>query len=309
VHHDAVSLVVMPEDEEVITKKNFEILNALGDSLFFNREGRVHEIDRTHWKGYRHGSHVSQHSTLFEAAVIGMNVQKERLVVGCMVFKPHQRLHLGAEAEVWSGQWFGRPAVRKQRRPRSWRHPNLDHRLGVRRMISEARLLIRTRKAGLSVPSVWDLDYEGGQLIIEHLGGRPLIDVLNDSATTQKQAQSILYMVGGAVRRLHRVATTHGDLSSNNILVEEDTIHLIDFGLASIEYDVERFGIDLHVLDEILGASHPQWKGAIDWVIEGYLAAEEELGPAPVLQGGAIPSASEVHARLEDIRTRVRYHG
>ena len=45
-------------------------------------------------------------------------------------------------------------------------------------MISEARLLIRTRKAGLSVPSVWDLDYEGGQLIIEHLGGRPLIEVL-----------------------------------------------------------------------------------------------------------------------------------
>ena len=111
------------------------------------------------------------------------------------------------------------------------------------------------------------------------------------------------------MRRLHRVATTHGDLSTNNVLIEDERVHLIDFGLASIEYDVERFGIDLHVLDEILGASHPQWEGAIDWVIEGYLAAEKELGPAPVLQGGAVPSASEVHARLEDIRTRVRYHG
>ena len=111
-------------------------------------------------------------------------------------------------------------------------------------MISEARLLIRTRKAGLSVPSVWDLDYEGGQLIIEHLGGRPLIEVLNDSATTEKQAKSTLYRVGGAVRRLHRVATTHGDLSSNNVLIEGEDVHLIDFGLASIEYDVE----------------HPPWK-------------------------------------------------
>ena len=53
-------------------------------------------------------------------------------------------------------------------------------------MISEARLLIRTRKAGLSVPSVWDLDYEGGQLIIEHLQGQPLIDVLNDATATQE---------------------------------------------------------------------------------------------------------------------------
>ena len=238
-----------------------------------------------------------------------MNVQKEGLGERAMVFKPTQRLHLGAEAEVWKGEWFGKPAVRKQRRPRSWRHPNLDHRLGVRRMISEARLLIRTRKAGLSVPSVWDLDYEGGQLIIEHLNGRPLIDLLNDEATTAADAQATLQRVGAAVRQLHREATTHGDLSSNNILIEGEQVHLIDFGLASIEYDVERFGIDLHVLDEILGASHPQWEGAIDWVVDGYMEAEDALGPAPTLQGGAVPTAREVQARLEDIRTRVRYHG
>ena len=65
-------------------------------------------------------------------------------------------------------------------------------------MISEARLLIRTRKAGLSVPSVWDLDYEGGQLIIEHLDGRPLIDVLNDESTTEKEANAVLHRVGEA---------------------------------------------------------------------------------------------------------------
>ena len=240
---------------------------------------------------------------------MGVNVQKEGRGGCCMVFEPTERLHLGAEAEVWKGTWFGRPAVRKQRRPRSWRHPNLDHRLGVRRMISEARLLIRTRKAGLSVPSVWDLDYEGGQLIIEHLNGRPLIDVLNDKATTALRAEFVLRKVGAAVRALHRMATTHGDLSSNNILIEDEDVHLIDFGLASVEYDVERFGIDLHVLDEILGASHPQWEGGIDWVIKGYLAAEDELGPPQVLQGGAVPTAHEVHTRLEDIRTRVRYHG
>ena len=72
---------------------------------------------------------------------------------------------------------------------------------------------------------------------------------------------------------------------------------------------MERFGIDLHVLDEILGASHPQWQGAIDWVLEGYMETERELGPAPMLQGGTVPTAKEVHTRLEDVRTRVRYHG
>lgn len=226
-----------------------------------------------------------------------------------MVFKPTQRLHLGAEAEVWMGEWFGQKAVRKQRRPRSWRHPDLDHRLGVRRMISEARLLVRTRKAGLSVPAVWDLDYDGGQLILEHLSGTPLIEVLNQADADEEAVQNTLNLVGASVRRLHREATVHGDLSSNNLLIDNDTVHLIDFGLASIEYDVEKFGIDLHVLDEILGASHPDWPVAIDWVIEGYLQEEERLGPAPALQGGAVPSAAEVVARLEEVRTRVRYHG
>lgn len=226
-----------------------------------------------------------------------------------MVFHPKQRLHLGAEAEVWSGEWFGQSAVSKQRRQRAWRHPHLDHRLGVRRMISEARLLIRLRKNGMDVPPLLDMDLAAGRLIIGHLPGRPLIEVLNDQQTTDEYAKNTLQTVGREIRRLHRLAVTHGDLSTNNILVDGETVYLIDFGLATIEYDVERYGIDLHVLDEILGASHPQWEDAVEEVIKGYLAAENEFGPPPVLKGGALPGADAVHERLEDIRTRVRYHG
>ncbi len=226
-----------------------------------------------------------------------------------MAFIEHQRLHLGAEAEVWRGTWFGKQAVRKQRRPRSWRHADLDHRLGVRRMTSEARLLIRLRKLGLPVPAVWDLDLEGGQLVLQWLPGRTLIEILNDDNSDEHHVEAVLKSVGSAVRMLHREAITHGDLSSNNMLIDDGNVALIDFGLAAVEYEVERFGIDLHVLDEILGASHPQWSQAIDWVLEGYAAVDVRLGLAPVLQGGTVPSAQEVLTRLDDIRQRVRYHG
>mgnify|MGYP006131182935 FL=1 len=226
-----------------------------------------------------------------------------------MAFIEDHRLHLGAEADVWRGTWFGKQAVRKQRRPRSWRHADLDHRLGVRRMTSEARLLIRLRKTGLPVPAVWDLDLEGGQLVLEWLPGRTLIELLNDENADPHSIERSLKSVGSAVRNLHREAMTHGDLSTNNVLINEEEVYLIDFGLAAIEYEVERFGIDLHVLDEILGASHPQWEGAIDWVLDGYAGVDAELGPAPVLQGGKVPTASEVLTRLDDIRLRVRYHG
>ena len=102
----------------------------------------------------------------------------------------------------------------------------------------------------------------------------------------------------------------HGDLSTSNLLVDADErVSLLDFGLASTEFDVERYGIDLHVLDEVLEATHPEVEDAIDRVVDGYLALERRLGAPPPHAGGAIPGAEEVIQRLVQIRTRVRYHG
>ena len=104
---------------------------------------------------------------------------------------------------------------------------------------------------------------------------------------------------------MHCQAITHGDLSTNNILISGDKAKLIDFGLAKIEYDLEGFGIDLHVIDEILSASNPDIEGAIDHVIAGYCS---ENSAEVASDGGIIPSSSQVIERLEEIRTRVRYH-
>ena len=227
-----------------------------------------------------------------------------------MVFQPNERLHLGAEAEVWSGLWMGRQAVRKIRRKRGWRHPNLEKLLGFRRLLSEARLLIRARRVGLEVPAIWDVDLDKGILVMEMLPGRPLIELLIDENSTQDLIRNSLYNSGALVRRLHRLAITHGDLSTNNILIDDDlSAHLVDFGLASIDYEVERFGIDLHVIDEILGASHPSIEGGIDIFLKGYLDEESRLGPAKEQTGGVVPTADAVMKRLEQVRSRVRYHG
>ena len=169
-----------------------------------------------------------------------------------MFFHPEVKLHLGAEAEVWSGTWMGKPAVRKTRRNRAWRHPDLEKRLGYRRMISEARILLRLRDDGLPVPALWDIDLENGRIVMQKMNGRPLIDILRDENTLEKDLRNALYNSGFVVRLLHRMAVTHGDLSTNNILIDEQcNAFLIDFGLSAVEYEVERFGIDLHVMDEI----------------------------------------------------------
>ena len=227
-----------------------------------------------------------------------------------MVFQPETRLHLGAEAEVWSGLWMNRPAVRKLRRSRAWRHPDLEKRLGYRRMLSEARILIRIKGAGLPVPAIWDVDLEQGRIVMERMNGRPLIEVLRDPSINTDQIAEALHNSGAAVRMLHRMAVTHGDLSTNNILIDENyKAFLIDFGLSAVEYEVERFGIDLHVMDEILGASHPNVSNGMDLFLNGYRDCDEAQGPLQELSGGRPPAADEVLKRLEDVRSRVRYHG
>ena len=217
-----------------------------------------------------------------------------------------ERLHLGAEAEVISGTWYGRPAVLKKRRPRGWRHPDLDASLTKKRMTNEIKLTIWLAGRGAPVPAIWDVDIEESKIIMEKIEGRPLIEILQSNEHDEK----LLIDVGRAIRDLHRNAVNHGDLSTNNILITSDRdVVLIDLGLSSREYDLEGFGIDLHVLHEILRASHPNIKGAMDLVLKGYTAQDEELGKPSSAPGGVPPDALDVVKRLNQIMMRVRYHG
>lgn len=217
-----------------------------------------------------------------------------------------ERLHLGAEAEVISGTWHGRPAVLKKRRPRGWRHPDLDSSLRKKRMTNEIKLTIWLARRGAPVPAIWDVDIEESKIIMERIEGKPLIEVLRNN----EHDEELLINVGKAIRELHRNAVNHGDLSTNNILIDKNRNPvLIDLGLSSREYDLEGFGIDLHVLHEILRASHPDVKGAMDLVLQGYQELDEELGKPQPAPGGMPPEAKDVLKRLEQIMMRVRYHG
>ena len=140
--------------------------------------------------------------------------------------------------------------------------------------------------------------------------GQPLIELLNDDSIDDATVNKHLRTAGKSIRMLHRQAIVHGDLSTNNIMITpEGESVLICVGLAKIEFETELYGIDLHVLFEILGASHPHREGAMEAVLEGYAQCEEDLGPAPTTSGGDSVSMSDVLERFDLIRTRVRYHG
>ena len=90
-----------------------------------------------------------------------------------------ERLHLGAEAEVLSGKWFGRAAVQKIRQPRTWRHPDLDALLTKKRMTSEVKLTIKLHRTGVPVPAIWDVDLEKSSIVMQRIEGNTLFEILN----------------------------------------------------------------------------------------------------------------------------------
>lgn len=58
-------------------------------------------------------------------------------------------LKQGAEAKLYTGIFFGRPAVAKERFSKSYRHPVLDRALTVRRIRAEVKCIQRCRANGL----------------------------------------------------------------------------------------------------------------------------------------------------------------
>ena len=200
-----------------------------------------------------------------------------------------EMLHRGAEAVVHAGLWMGKDAILKQREPRTWRHPDLDARLTKSRMSAEVRLLRRLHLHGSPVPELLAVDSSAGWMVTSRVSGGPLFEHLRNGGEA-----SMLEDLGGIIRTIHEAGISHGDLTTHNILWDdEDGLSIIDFGLAQITEDLEPMGLDLQVLNECLKASHPSIEGAIERVVSGYLS-----------EGG-----EEVVARFNDIRGRVRYHG
>ncbi len=213
------------------------------------------------------------------------------------MWMPEKTLHEGAEATVTAGSWLGKAAVLKMRRPRGYRHPDLDRSLTRQRLSVEARVLTRLQSSEFPSPALFDLDLEEGWMLLSRIDGRPLYDALNDTSVDDAS----MVNVGALIRRLHEMDISHGDMTTHNILADAaGSLSLIDFGLARISPELEHLGLDLQVLNECLTASHSEHEGAVQSMVDGYLAADAAAGVA---------SATEVVARFDAIRGRVRYHG
>lgn len=212
------------------------------------------------------------------------------------LWKPSKMIHQGAEATVFSGYWMGEKAIFKKRNHRSYRHPDLDRRLTRQRLSVEVRVLRKLHSTTVPSPSLFDVDIDEGWIILSEVEGVTLYESLLNGESNIEHIKKF----GGLIRQLHELGISHGDLTTHNVMINDDgELTLIDFGLSKISPEIEHLGLDLQVLHECLNASHYEENGAIESMIDGYLSNSSD---------DTAPSGPDVIERFNSIRGRVRYH-
>jgi len=177
-------------------------------------------------------------------------------------------IYQGAEAKICKSKYMDFDVVKKRRIKKSYRIREIDNRLIFYRTKEESKLMTEARKFGVSVPIIFDVDTKNGIITMEFLVGKRIKDILND--LSEKERIRICKMIGESIAKLHNNNIIHGDITTSNMIYQDDRIHFIDFGLGEKNGEIEAKGVDLHVLMEAIESTHSRYSNCFDYVLEGY---------------------------------------
>ncbi|MEM0493009.1 MAG: KEOPS complex kinase/ATPase Bud32 [Candidatus Thermoplasmatota archaeon] len=188
-------------------------------------------------------------------------------------------IYVGAEAEIQVSTYLGMEVIKKKRRSKSYRIKEIDSLLISTRTKEESKLIIEARSCGVSVPIIYDVDILSGVITMEYIKGRRIKDILN--TLDEDERKRICHKIGVSIARLHNHDIIHGDITTSNMILNDDRIYFIDFGLGCKSSDVEYKGVDLHVLMEAFASTHSRYPSCFNYVFEGY--KEEYKGNADLI--------------------------
>lgn len=202
-----------------------------------------------------------------------------------------QLIRQGAEAKIFFTSWLGKPAIKKRRVPKTYRLPEIDQQLRTRRTREEAKLFIDARKAGVRSPIIYDIDLIRGEITMEKMEGNRVRDILDTLGEAEQR--NLMRMIGADIARMHRADIVHGDITTSNMFFDATSIAWIDFGLGEKSSDPEKKAVDLHLLAEVIEATHSKSSAYFSLVIEEYLKH--------------YPQGKRVVEQLKSIERRGRY--
>lgn len=167
----------------------------------------------------------------------------------------------GAEAQIWR---VDEGVLKKIRFPKGYRLRELDLKLRKFRNRREFKVLGRLFEKGVRVPRPIEI-FEGNIdelfFTFENISGEVLKSVMN---------YDLLCLAFDEIVKMHSLGIVHGDLTSLNMIVRNDEVFLVDFGLAEFSDKVEERAVDLNLFFVCLKIEHPDLYGYKEELIERY---------------------------------------
>lgn len=149
----------------------------------------------------------------------------------------------GAESNIVKSSYLGENAVLKDRIPKTYRISEIDNKIRKSRCKLEAKLLSDAKRVGVVTPVLYDINLENKSILMEEIDGVMVKDVIDDD---------LAFRIGENISKLHSGDIIHGDITTSNIMLRDDQLVFIDFGLGRYSPLDEDKAVDLLVLKKSL---------------------------------------------------------
>lgn len=174
----------------------------------------------------------------------------------------------GAEATISLNETNN--TILKKRLKKSYRIPEIDNKIIKRRTKAEAKIINKLQSI-INVPKIISSNYD--EISMEYIKGLKLSDHLET-----QDYKEISIQIGHILTKLHNQDLVHGDLTTSNMILKDNKVFLIDFGLGFHSNKNEDKAVDLHLLKEALVAKHYTIaEESINIILENYKANNFEL--------------------------------
>jgi Kae1-associated kinase Bud32 len=162
----------------------------------------------------------------------------------------------------------------KKRIKKNYRISEIDYKLRKKRTKSELKILEKASKI-IKCPKPLIKQQQKFEIIMPFIKGYKLSDSLNNFPLNKQK--KILNEIGKEVAKLHEKNIIHGDLTTSNLILTDNEVSFIDFGLSFQNGKYEDKAVDIHLLKQALEAKHfENWKILYKKFEDGYRSINKE---------------------------------
>jgi Kae1-associated kinase Bud32 len=189
-------------------------------------------------------------------------------------------IYRGAESILYLDTFEDQQVLVKERIKKNYRIDQIDQELRKARTRKEVKLLTEARKIGIATPKILHVDEANNKISMEFISGKRIKELFYSS--DKKTIEKCCFEIGKAIGKLHSIGIVHGDLTTSNMILKDDNIYFIDFGLGEFSRRIEDQGVDINLLLEALKSTHFKilnlcWSNILKGYRQEYKGAEQTL--------------------------------